>query len=71
MSEARDAVINSDLLIVMGTSLEAGPVNQLPYILQYPYVKPTLWVSRDKPSLDYEFSHSWRGELADFVAAHS
>ncbi len=66
IGDFRRAIDRSDLLIVAGTSLAVGPVNELPYYAQT-ILRPTLWISDEEPDPFYRFSHSWIGRLSDFV----
>ena len=68
MGDFRRAIDRSDLLIVAGTGLQVGPVNELPYYAQS-ILRPTLWISDEEPPEPgfYHFSHKWIGRLSDFV----
>lgn len=72
MGDFRRAIDRSDLLIVAGTSLNVGPVNELPYYAQT-ILRPTLWISDEEPPEPdfYHFSHRWVGKLSDFVESFS
>lgn len=67
IGEFRQAIDRSDLLIVAGTSLNVGPVNELPYYAQFNRFIPTLWVSNDPPPDIYSFSYEWIGPIKDFT----
>jgi len=62
----RTSIDWSDLLIVAGTGLQVGPVNELPLHAQH-YLVPTLWVSNEEPPEGYSFSHRWVGDLGEFT----
>lgn len=66
VGDFRRAIELSDLLIVAGTSLQVGPVNELPYYAQS-ILRPTLWISNEEPDSIYSFSHSWLGRIEDFT----
>lgn len=66
VSYFRSILDRSDLLIVAGTSLEVGPVNELPLYAQLHSRIPTLWLNREPAPPVYSFSHSWLGELSEF-----
>lgn len=71
MGDARDAILESDLFLCVGTSLQVGPVNELPFVAIYATEQPTIWLNREPVPDHYEFSHSILGELSDFVKAIS
>ena len=66
VGEFRTSLDWSDLLIVAGTGLQVGPVNELPFYAQR-YMVPTLWISNDEPPEDYRFTHLWIGDLGEFT----
>lgn len=67
LGEFRQAIDRSDLLIVAGTSLNVGPVNELPHYAQFNRFIPTLWVNNDPPPDIYSFSYEWIGSMKDFT----
>lgn len=69
MGEAREAILESDVFLCVGTSLLVGPVNELPFVAIYATGQPTLWLNREPAPEHYEFGHSILGELSDFVKA--
>lgn len=71
MGEAREATVEAELFIVMGTSLEVGPVNELPYFAGRKPGSKVLWVNREEPpeSHSFKFTHKWVGEFKDFSAS--
>lgn len=66
VGEFRSSIDWSDLLIVAGTGLQVGPVNELPLHAQHYFVK-TLWISNEEPPEVYDFSHRWIGDLGEFT----
>lgn len=67
IGEFRTAIRRSDLLIVAGTSLNVGPVNELPLYAQINRRIPTLWLSNERPPDIYRFSYEIIGSIADFT----
>lgn len=67
--DAKQVCLEADVLIVAGTALEVGPVNDLPrYREWWAPGKPTVWINRDAPPMGYNFSHVLRGELSHAAA---
>lgn len=64
--QARQAVLKSDLLIVMGASLDVFPVNELPLLVQASSRGRSLWVNKSEPPIGYNFDETWIGDLSDF-----
>lgn len=56
--EAQEAIVESDLFIVIGTSLRTGPANELA-LIGYPYKEKPLkaWFGEFNPPADYDFNH--------------
>jgi NAD-dependent deacetylase len=69
MPKIEQMLHNTDLLVVMGTSLEVGPVNYLPIYAHDVVGLPTAWVNGDLPPLEYNFDHTVRTDLVEFVAS--
>lgn len=69
MNEARESVIASDLLIVAGTSLAVGPVNELPHWATE-YNIPVHWVNREEPPEGYDFDQCFIGDTDDYAIRH-
>jgi len=69
MGKARDALLESEVFLCIGTSLLVGPVNELPFVAIYATDQPTIWLNREPAPEHYEFRHSILGELSDFVKA--
>jgi len=72
-SEARDLIIDSDLLIIAGTSLRVGPFNELPLLSQYysPHTK-RLWINKETPEEiglmeELTFHKSFNGTFENFI----
>jgi len=65
--EATGEVYGSELFITMGTSLDVGPINQLPDFAMHMTLQPRLWLSRDAVPELFSFTHEVLGELGDFV----
>lgn len=63
--EAKQAISQSDLLIVAGASLRVSPVSFLPFIAQDTNI-PTVWMGRTAPPHIYDFTMRYRGELSEF-----
>lgn len=65
---ARDEIMESDLLIVAGTSLRVGPINELPLLATYFAPKVNrLWMNTDKPDEQYNFTHSYFGTFSEYL----
>lgn len=59
MRQAREAIDNCDLLVVAGTRLQVGPINELPYHAQFREDPPDmLWINTSPPPENYAFTHS-------------
>jgi NAD-dependent deacetylase len=69
MGESRDSILESDVFLCIGTSLQVGPVNELPFVAIYATEQPTIWLNREPAPEHYDFSHSVLGELSGFVKA--
>lgn len=67
--ESLDLIAESDLVIVAGTSLDVGPINQLPLHAELTFKKPLLWINRDTPPDFVYFNHMYLGSLGDFVTS--
>lgn len=63
---ASQAVLNSDLLIVAGTSLDVSPVNLLPLVAEN-YGINRLWVNKTAAPKEFAFTHQFIGTLEDFL----
>lgn len=66
--EAEKALLASDLLLVMGTSLAVGPINMLPHIATQSNIK-SAWISNDEVPWGLFFDEVWIGDLKDFPIA--
>jgi NAD-dependent deacetylase len=65
-TRARDAVILSHTLLVVGTSLDVGPVNMLPQIGQEKnMLQRAVWVNQEAPPSGYQFQVQVLGDLAE------
>ena len=54
--ETQEAILNSDLLVVAGCSLNVGPVNELPFLsLARKDPKPSLWINPKSAPFGYNF----------------
>jgi NAD-dependent SIR2 family protein deacetylase len=51
-NEAAEAAVNSDLFIVMGSSLEVAPINQIPLFVHKKGTIPMVIINRDPTSFD-------------------
>lgn len=59
--------IECDLMVAAGTSLEVGPVNELPLKREwYTPEAPSMWVNRTGRPQGYTFTHDFVGELDEF-----
>lgn len=67
LNDSRDLVVWSDILLVAGTSLTVGPVNEIPHMATYYVSRPSIWVNKAKPPKEYDFTYEVIGELGDFV----
>lgn len=67
--QAQAEILESDLLIVAGTSLLVGPVNLLPLMAEnsLPHI-PRLWMNTDTPPYPYNFTHHKIGTFADYLS---
>lgn len=63
---ARNMIRFSDLLIVAGTSLQTGPLNEM-VLQELIRGKRSIWINKNVPPDDYEFDYSYIGETEDFV----
>lgn len=65
---AGEAIIQSDLLIVAGTSLDVAPVNLLPLVAEKcdNGIK-RLWINKDEPPYGYSFTDKYIGTLESFL----
>ncbi len=66
--EALNKASNSDLFIVMGTSLEVSPVNQIPVYLSYeaPNIKKAI-INKTPTKMDHLFDIVIHGGIGDTV----
>lgn len=53
--EAAEAAVNSDLFIVMGSSLEVTPINQIPLLVRREGNIPMVIINRDATQFDHLF----------------
>lgn len=67
IDEALKALKDSDLFITAGTSLQVGPVNELPLVAERNYPQDRLWINRDKVPYGYNFRYQFVGEMSDFL----
>lgn len=68
--EGRRAIINCDVLIVAGTSLDVGPVNELPlYMESHNMVAKarSIWVNKTPPPDSYNFDEMYLGSVSEFA----
>lgn len=65
--DSMERISEADLVIVAGTSLKVGPINELPLQAELRYKKPLLWVNKQLPPPDYNFDYMFTGNLEDFV----
>lgn len=72
-SEARDTMVESDLIIIAGTSLQVGPINELPLISKYysPHTK-RAWINNQTPkelnlTEELTFHKQFIGNLSNFI----
>lgn len=67
LSEAREAIMDSDLLIVAGTSLNVGPFNEL---VLYGTInhKPSIWINLEKAPDLYAFTEQYLGSTDKFAS---
>lgn len=66
-NEARESIMNADLLIVAGTSLNVGPFNEL---VLYATVnkKPSIWINLQEPPEYYDFTEHYLGTSDSFAS---
>lgn len=67
LADAQRVLRNTDMLIVMGTSLEVGPVNTFPLYAQAYSELPLVWINRETPPQGYDFDHVLQTDLTEFV----
>lgn len=67
LSEAREAIMDADLLIVAGTSLNVGPFNELVLYATVNH-KPSIWINLEKPSEIYDFTEQYLGATDKFAS---
>lgn len=69
--EAETATYTSDVLVVMGTSLQVNPVARLPIAnkILRPYATQ-VWIDKNSPprTAGLSFDHEFVGEFSDFLA---
>lgn len=74
MGEFREALESSDFLLVAGTRLNVGPINELPFYAMGTrtderskrMIQPAVWVSNSTEPIDYSFTHKYYGDLEQF-----
>ena len=71
MDGAQEDIIKSDMLIVMGTSLETFPINLIPFYARAYTTMPIVWVNKDASPPNYVFDHKIQIELTEFVTIYS
>ena len=67
LSEAREAIMDADLLIVAGTSLNVGPFNELVLYATINH-KPSIWINLEKAPEIYDFTEQYLGSTDKFVS---
>lgn len=67
MQKIQQVLHTTDLLVVMGTSLDVGPVNYLPIYARDVEGAAVAWVNGTKPPEGYVFDHVVETELVKFV----
>lgn len=68
--EVRDFIADTDLLLVAGTSLDMGPVNELPLYQNWRKTEELgekIWVNLTPPPEGYEFDHEVLLSTDEFV----
>lgn len=67
-SDVRDAVVDCDLLIVAGTSLTMGPINEIPLYLHWKNENnKSVWINIEEPPKDYEFDYYYLNGSTKFA----
>lgn len=62
--DAKQVVMEADVLLVAGTALEVGPVNDLPRIREWWFPeRPSVWLNRKMSPYGYHFSHFLHADL--------
>lgn len=75
-SDSRDEMMDADLLIVAGTSLQVGPINELPLMAQYYSPKTKrIWINNQSPNElnlpeELTFHESFNGNIAEFIDSY-
>lgn len=64
--EAEKAIEEADLFIVMGSSLQVQPVNELPYFAKMLGI-PSVIVNRESTEMDTDFDFVFHEEISDFL----
>lgn len=67
--DSLDLIAESDLVIVAGTSLDVGPINELPVHAELTFKKPLLWINKDNPPEFVRFDYEYLGSLGEFVTS--
>lgn len=70
LSESRESIMNTDLLIVAGTSLNVGPFNEL-VLYATLNEKPSIWINLQEPPEYYDFTEQYLGTTDSFAAEFS
>jgi len=65
-STARNMIRFSDLLIVAGTSLQTGPLNEM-ILQEIVRGKNSIWINKTSAPQDYDFVESYIGDTDSFV----
>ena len=66
-SNAQEAVVEADLFIVAGTSLQVGPANELPFFTVRGTPTTTLWINPEEPPECYDFDKKFLVSTSDFL----
>lgn len=68
-SDSQYALLDADLFIVAGTSLQVGPVNELPYFAQRGTPTETFWINKNPAPEDYKniFQHQIITTMNNFI----
>lgn len=66
--ESITAALQADLMLIMGSSLYVGPINQLPLFVKRENQTPLYLVNRESTPYDDEFDGCIYGELREIIA---
>ena len=66
--EAMQDLVQADLFLVLGTSLQVGPINELPRLAKH-YQVPSVLINREATPLDFLFDRVFHESIGDSLKA--